>query len=340
MSKNFLRAPLIKSAALLIVLTLIIYLTATTQDGGVFSSLGAIIYGIFKAIQLGIGLVLALLLCIAILIGIFLGGVAMVSTDSATKMYYQLLEMLSEKVGFIKLPIKKEKSQAEGVSLDALKASLQDEMAGHVESSVENVQRTIDEGMQDLQARVEQIETDDSFSVISDRLQGQEEKLSAIEEAVGSGTGEIQKLQEQLTALSQQLQDIQSEAGKADPTDKIATLEKSSDELKSLCSSLAEDVKSLQDELGALKTASQEEEQEAASEESEDEGEHRLFTYIEDQEEKEKISQLVTEGLNNDMTYAQIMEQLSEQTSEATATALDEHPSLTKDYIRHVKKTS
>lgn len=342
MNKNLLRAPLINSAVLLAVLTLIIYLTVTSHDGGIFSSIGTIIYAVFKVIQLGIALILSFILCLAIFIGIFLGGMAIVSTDSATRMYNQLVQVLSEKVGFIKLPVKKEggRSASAGVSLEALKASLQDEMAGQVDSSVQNVQRSIDERFQDIQSRVEQIESDDSSSAISDRLQVQEEKVSAVEEAVGSGTGEIQKLQEQLQAISQQLQNLSSDTGKADLTEKIASLESTTNEFKSYSSSLAEKFESLQGDVDALKSVREQEAQEVAPEEAEDDSEHRLFSYIDDQEEQEKIGQLVAEGLQNEMTYAQIMDQLAEQMNNTTAEILADHPTLTKEYIRHVKNMS
>lgn len=101
MNNNMLRAPLIKSALLLAGFSLLIYLTITSSDGSVWSSLQAIFLGIFRAAQLIVGLVLALFICIAVLIGIFFGTVAMVSRDSAARMFNQLRDTVAARLQFV-----------------------------------------------------------------------------------------------------------------------------------------------------------------------------------------------------------------------------------------------
>ena len=340
MSNNLLRAPLIKSAVLLAVFTLIIYLTVTSHEGSVWSSLGTIFFAVFKAAQLGVGLILALILCLAVLIGIFLGCVAMVSTDSATKMYNQLRRILLEKLDFVKTFLKKEEDQNAGMSFDELRGTLKDEMAGHVESSLHNIRKPIEESLQGLQTRIEKIELDDSYTVISDRLQVQEVKLGVVEDAEGKGKDDIQKLGVQFEEITQQVQKMSPDEGMAALTERITSLESKKNEVESLCTSLAQKVESLQEEVDELKTMRPGDEQEAAEQDVDDEGEHRLFSYIENSQDKEKITQLVAEGIKNEMTYAQIMDQLTGETDEATAEAITAHPSLTKDYIRYIKKMS
>lgn len=63
MNSDILRAPLIKSAALLAVVSLLVYLTATSAEGSLWSSLGTLLVGTFRVVQLGLGLIVALLFC-------------------------------------------------------------------------------------------------------------------------------------------------------------------------------------------------------------------------------------------------------------------------------------
>jgi len=340
MSNNLLRAPLVKSAILLSVFILIIFLTVTSHEGSVWSSLGTIFYAVFKAAQLGVGLILALILCLAILVGIFLGCMAMVSTDSATKMYNHLRRIFSEKMDFVKTFLKKEEDRNAGMSFDELRSMLKTEVAGHVESSLHNIRKPMEESLESLQSRIEQIELDDRYSIISDRLKVQEVQLGVIEDAEGKGKDDIQKLGEQLREITQQIQEMNSDKGMADLTERITSLESKKNEIESLCTSLAQKVESLREEVEALKTVYPGEVQEAAQKDEEDESEQRLFSYIENPQDKEKIAQLVAEGIKNEMTYTQIMDQLTRETDEATAEAIAAHPSLTKDYIRYIKKMS
>jgi hypothetical protein len=106
MNNNMLRAPLIKSALLLAGFSLLIYLTITSSDGSVWSSLQAIFIGIFRAAQLVVGLVLALFICIAVLIGIFFGAVSMVSRESAARMFNQLRDMIAARLQFVSTSLK------------------------------------------------------------------------------------------------------------------------------------------------------------------------------------------------------------------------------------------
>lgn len=98
MNDNMLRAPLIKSAIVLAGFSLLVYLTITSSDGSVWSSFQAILLAVFRTVQLAVGLVLSLFLCIVVLIGIFLGAVAMVSRETAARMANQLRDTVSSRV--------------------------------------------------------------------------------------------------------------------------------------------------------------------------------------------------------------------------------------------------
>lgn len=137
MNNNMLRTPLIKSALLLAGFSLLIYLTITSSDGSVWSSLQAIFLGIFRSAQLVVGLVLALFICIALLIGIFLGAVAMVSRESAARMSNQLRDMISEKLQFV---VSSLRSSRLGAMAGGQKEELR-ELVGRIERQEAEIKR-------------------------------------------------------------------------------------------------------------------------------------------------------------------------------------------------------
>lgn len=94
MKSNQLRSPLISSAILLAVFSLIVYFTLTSPEGSVFNSLGSIIVLLLRTVQLALGLALALFVSLAVLIGIFLGAVALVNPSSASRMYEGLRQTI------------------------------------------------------------------------------------------------------------------------------------------------------------------------------------------------------------------------------------------------------
>ena len=337
MAKNLLRAPLIKSAVLLVVFSLIIYLAATSGEGSVWSSLGTIFYGLFRVAQLGVGLILALLLCLSILIGIFLGCVAMVSPEGATKMYNQLLDFLSDKLGFVSSWWSKHCDTAGKQSVEELKNSLLAETNGQVTSSIADLQGSIDDRFVTLQAEVERLAADKQSALLADRLQHLEEKLVAVDESIAKESERTGQLADRIDELSGKIETISSATDQEDVSQRVASLESTRDSIESGYKSLQENLAALQAEVDGVKTGI--ESSAGAASPSEDDEEHRLFSYIKQEKDREKVTALVVEGLKKEMTQAQIIEELTGKTGKATAKVITEHPSLTKDFIRSMKKT-
>lgn len=90
MKTNTMRAPLIISAAVLLVFALLAYFTSATPGVGVFGSLGLIIIGILRFIQWIIAMIIGLTLTIAVLFGVFLLCVAFASPQKAAQMYQNM----------------------------------------------------------------------------------------------------------------------------------------------------------------------------------------------------------------------------------------------------------
>lgn len=96
MKANMMRTPLIKSAAVLLVLALLAYFTSASPEGSVLNSVGLIIIGMFRLIQWAIAMIIGLTVSIAVLIGIFLLCVAMVSRENAARMYQNVKRSVAE----------------------------------------------------------------------------------------------------------------------------------------------------------------------------------------------------------------------------------------------------
>ncbi|MCI5124294.1 MAG: hypothetical protein D3925_07415 [Candidatus Electrothrix sp. AR5] len=90
MENNMLKKPLIQSALILALPSLLLYLIASSPEATVWSSLGMIALGGLRTIQWIIAMALALLICLAFLFAIFFGAVALFDRETSARMYGNL----------------------------------------------------------------------------------------------------------------------------------------------------------------------------------------------------------------------------------------------------------
>ncbi|GBE12940.1 hypothetical protein BMS3Bbin14_01602 [bacterium BMS3Bbin14] len=315
MQNNKLRAPLIKSAVLLAVFSLLVYLTSTSPTGSVWNSLGQIFFGVFRIAQLGIGLILALLFCLMVLVGIFLGSVAMVSRDSAATMYRQLYQMLADRLLFLKKLVKKNDQQQASAA----------PVPGSVLAAIGARQDRLENGLDALHSRLEQLERDDGRELAA-RLEHLAAEVAASREA-------DKRAEEKIQALAGQVEEITRQIRESDPGPRLAELAAGLEALAGRLEALPAGSTEL-DAGGNKDTAAA-----AANDRGDDEGAaHRLFAYLDDPEDQEKIARLVADTFAKDMTYAQTVDYLVQEMGSAAA-AITAHPSLVKDYIRYCRKS-
>lgn len=342
MKNNLLRAPLIKSAVLLAAFSLIIYLTISSPEGSLWSSIGAIFYTVFKAAQLAVGLILALFVCLAVLVGIFFGCVAIMSRESAVKMYDQLCQFVQDKFKTVQsvIPLGG-KQEAQDFPDDSFPRPVQ--KPTQTNDSLENTrksQRALEEKVLALQARIEQTEQDESITKLSDWLRSEEKKTEEVQASLEQLGEQVQQLKKQAEDMLEKLTDISSEFSSSQVAVRLETLEKNNMDCSSGMSLLQEKIDALSREMDAVKKSFSEslEHMEESGSAQDDENEHRLFSYIENPEDIKKIPLLVAETLDKDMTYAQVTEHISTNVSPETAGILSEHPTLTTEYIRKCRK--
>ncbi len=342
MKNDMLRAPLIKSAVLLLVFSLIIYLTVTSPEGSIWSSLGAIFYTVFKAAQLGVGLILALVICFAVLAGIFFVCVAMISTDSARKMYNDLQKFASDKTKAIKSLAPSGGNRRSQVMSEQFAAALHNNMV-ELNSSVAKLKREHDENgelLSALQSRLEQIEQDESITKLSDWLRKEEEKSKEVHYA-------LERFDRQLQQMKNLAEDERQKVQVATPVNIVEEITGRTDALENLSrdslssiSALQKKVEALSQKLDSVQSVPAESSQKKTLKVSvkNKTPQQRLFSYIASDDDQKKVEQLVAGTLEKEMTYAQVVEYVSQNVTKRVAKVLKDHPKLTTDYIREYRK--
>ena len=375
MKSNQLRSPLISSAILLAVFSLIVYFTLTSPEGSVFNSFGSIVVLILRAVQLAIGLGLALIVSLAVLIGIFLGAVALVNPSASSKMYEGLRQTIR---GWL-IPLAglfssdkgeklKEELTAFGATLKTdfsrLVAPLKKELAEvkvNLEGKVSALRGKLSEVEESVaeKASVEQVETVTAeVAAISETLSGTEasvKTLAARVEQVGTPDpaqvlgdlpARLEALEQKgepepvdLKPMEEKINALQAEIARVTQPieEKIAAITSEIGELKA---ALAEKKSTPKSEVTAKKSAAKGGEKKAAARPAPkaDQGEHRLLSYFTSPADKKKLEDLVGQTLKKDMTYAQVTKFLIKKMGKEGGQIISEHPSLAKDYIRQCRR--
>ena len=325
MERNMLRAPLIKTAALLAVVSLLVYLTATSPEGSLWSSLGTLFMATLRIVQLSLGLIVSLFFCLAVLIGIVLGCVAVVSRKSASNMVEQLRQQISDKLLYVRsLVIKDVPSHGAQVAEENNRSSKQ-ELLATLEDSIAPIRQdhtSVAEKVEILMERLDSIEQSEEIPSLVNSLERQNEYVQGLD-------GKVVELQEQITALQETIHTLTSlsQDVKVDPA---------IGELGDRMSSLEKAIVSLQDDLSNAK----ETQGKSDGLPEKESVEHRLFTHLKNKATQEKIEKLVIETLDKDMSYAQVIDHLVANTKGKTADIIAAHPSLAKDYIRYKRNKS
>ncbi len=364
MKTNVLRGPLIKSAIVLVIFSLLVYLTAAHPDGSVWSALGTIIVGIFRTIQFAIGLLIGVTVCIAVLIGIFLGAVAIFDRSSASRMYEGLRQafagQMQELVAAMAAEKKKEPDEPmiEEIStklksaLDAAVISARRELAT-VREELGNRVKSLSSRVSAVEESVQAVPTGEEMEKVTADVEGVGESVKRLEEG-------LKQVQAEMAKLTAQLAEIAPDKLLGDLPARLAALEEREipeavdlNPLQEQVTALRAEIVEIRQNLESLVPATMEAPQVTedtapkkqakaapAKEERKESDEHRLFSYFDDPADKKKLADLVASTLKKDMTYAQVIDFLVEQMGPDLGQIITDHPSLAKDYIRQCRRSA
>ncbi len=327
MGNSEFRKPLTQSAAILCGVVIILTLVSSSNPGG---AVLAFFSGTGNLILLLIGLSIALPLSIAILVAIFLGAVSLQSREKAAEMYSDL----KKNIPAIFQPFTNRWSccSSDPNSSISKKESplLEQEVTQLKENSVI------------LEAKINGL--DAGNIVVSNNLaeviEHNTKSFAEVTEKTNKGLAEIT---EQNIALKEQLDELNHTVIKLKDTEKelnetITTLRSRFDKIKD--NELREQIVTL----GLLHTktntnidnlAGRLRALEVNTKQTPTSG---IFSYIKSKDDQKNFTKAVQDALSQEMTYSEIDEFLSNNLHTKLDKIIKDHPSLTTNYIRNLKR--
>lgn len=232
MKTNMMRAPLIKSAVVLLIFVLLAYLTSSSPEGGVLNSVGLIIIGAFHLVQWAIAMAIGLAVCIAFLIGIFLFAVSLVNKETAASMYagvkVSVGELCRPLFAFMGSFQCKDSQCAPANHGAGLKSELQTIIAGEVKKVADN-QQALNEQFTTLSAKIQAMEAKSAEFAAAGQLEAIAGEIAASGQVLGAVKENVAALDGKLNATAQQLQAMTPEKMLGDLPARLEKLEQQGD---------------------------------------------------------------------------------------------------------------
>jgi chromosome segregation ATPase len=301
------KTPLIQSAAILGGVLVLFGIVASSGASSSESGILTILFGIGNFILFIIGMGIALLFSIALLIAIFLAAVAMVNPEQASQMYSDLKKNFALNVTSLNKQCCANSTTGIDISKEEYDQMKQDMVQLHEKNRI--LQQDIMD-LTDNNAHLQ--ESVDTFNGENKTLKERLEELSAAVEELQNSEKEIKDLVQQLTTKIQA-------GGDQELKNQIEKLEKLQAETDS-------EIESLVDRLKTLESGNQ---QSPLS---------GIFSYIESDENQTLFIKKIEEALAKEMTYAQIDDYLSANLPAELDKIIKDHPALTKNYIRNLRR--
>ncbi|MFV0437983.1 MAG: hypothetical protein ACK5PS_11425 [Desulfopila sp.] len=307
MKNSEFRTPLLQSCILLVALIFIISLIPAGNGSVAGATIGSGISGIFKFFLFLIALALGIGVSIVVMIGIFIAAISLHSPDKAGEIYRQtklrfaaLLQNAVTCSAAAKTPAE---NMAPATPVDTgISQEEYDQMKSKI-SSLQNVNNQLQSDVSALNSKNTKLQDDlHSLATMVDELKESETK---IRELIGELSAKVKEEPDS---------ELQGQIGK----------------LEEMVKKTNQSITDLAGRLDAL--------EDAATAPSSGDQNGGIFTYITNEEQRELFVTKVQEGVTNDLTYAQFDEFLGDALPEELAKIIKDHPSLTKDYIRSMRK--
>lgn len=335
MKRHELQKPLIQSALVLLAVFLLIGFIAGSEANSFAGGITSMFKGIFLTILFVVALAIALLISIALLLGIYLAAVALYSPQAAGESYHKLYTYFKEYISSWSASIQARSARS------AATRSPSEEDENVPSSSVRVEEKTKISDNQKVAPRdfSSEINTlDSSLSQLKEENKGISAAVSKLETTIREmPVEEVSATTEKLTVRQEELS--------SNLADCQATLEEMNTALQNNEAAINEQHKQLQaalDKIEVLTTEIEDLHAKIRSTEepsSQTEDEPRIFAYIEEDQYRKQLTDLVDEALAEDMTYAEIDDFLSKSLPKEIDAILKGHPSLTKDFIRNRKNS-
>ncbi|MBU0946454.1 MAG: hypothetical protein KJ804_01665 [Proteobacteria bacterium] len=333
MKNQELKSSLIKSGIVLAVFIFFIYAFAVSDSGGITGTIGSL----FSGIVFLIGLTFALVLSIAVMIGIYFGILAMYDQEVCKKSYDQFKPVLFQSLGSLSKSFgskcctstaKQEETYEKDIVTLRDNQNVFSKQLTQIQSSVTVLQETVNSLSSAVDAAHEESKTlATKTTTIEDGL-ANKASMDSVDESLKKLAGDISSLQQGIAPLSSKISELETAVSAAAKEEESVDVQ---EVVNTAVNSLQEELTALKASVESLSTVAQE------SEEVQD-SEHRILTYFASQEDKDQFITLVNEAVAAEMTYAEIGELLNASLSSKNAGIIADHPSLTKDFIRSIRQ--
>jgi hypothetical protein len=306
MNKNDFRNPLIQSGAVLLFVFLLISIVANSGPNGMLGSISALFSGLISAILFLIALFIAIIISVAILIGLFIAALSINSVDKARDMFHGLMDSLRSL--YSKYISGRVSRLTHTIAQSANSGSTGTRTAGVIDSAA----------FKEVQARL--TKTENTLADLQNAKSSTDEQLVTLHDTVT--TLQESSLADQYESLEQASQDL---------AEKVAhistTITAGSTQLRDLENKMSDDRLTVLEEIAQL--------QKKTSVPAVVTG---ILSYIDLPEDRDLISEKAEEAVARGMTYAQIDAFFKSTLKPEVHKVLSEHPRLTKDFLRSVKK--
>ncbi len=326
MNKKDFKNPLIQSGAILLLVFLLISIVAGSGSQGVLSSIGALISGIFSTVIFIIGLGIAIVVSIAVLVGVYLAAVYFYSADKGRNLVDQLKAALCSLYSKVKGTQVKAK-------FTAPKTSESEPEAKAAAAATQSVEPAPVKQSPAKQAAAEPPAY--NWTILESKIDSLDSRLGELAQSSSANSEWISSLQKRLDELSVDAADEEKLAAVEETHQKLSEqlqaigteVEASSAHIQKLEQQFGEDLNGLKEELAALHDKT-----------SVPEVISGILSYIDSAEDRDKITDKAKEAIARGMTYAQIDDFFKASLSPEVYQELAAHPRLTKDFLRSIKK--
>ncbi len=331
MNRPELQKPLLQSALVLLAVFILIGFVAGSNAESFLGGIASIFKGIFLSILFAIGIIIALIFSIVVLFAIFLGAIAIYSPDTSRDMYYALRHRTTELLSpwWSRLPAsgRTMKKPARQPNTDTAATITRGKVHISERPNEPDTIELLSKTRAELSSEIHGISKEVSY--LSKENQNLIDTVSELKETVN----EIPL--DQVTSLTARLEDKQEELAVSltnclQKLEQITSSQENSDKTVQQQGTLLKDAH----EKIALLSAEIAEFRTTTLPPGEKEEEHRIFSYLEKDNDKKLFADLIKEAVEKEMTYTEIDEFLSQSLPEKLDTIIKEHPVLTKEYIR------
>jgi len=365
MKSNALRAPLIKSAIVLVIFSLLFYFTSSSPQGSVWTSIGTIFIVAFTTVQWFFALSIGLIVSLVVLIAIFLGAVAMVSPASASRMYEGLRETLLAWFTPVINLFKSDREEKLAAALETFGQGLKEEIIADIQTTRAGLKKTqteLETKLGGLSSRLATLEETATGLAEGEQVETLAGEIKGVVESAIEIKGTVDALKISVEQTAKQVQEVSGDGILGDLPARIEKLEMQEipePQPAVDISPLQKDIAAVQAELTSLqqkavntdtkavtepaapaakKTAAKKTEKPPEQAKAAEEEEHRIFSYFDDPADKKKVAELVASTLKKDMSYKQVMDLVAKALGGKKGEIVTSHPSLSKDYIRLCRK--